>query len=135
MIDHFCCPERSITQGCLVIRVHEVDPAGSIGRLAGFRRELHRCSTAVRCCHGSLCAGWNRGRIDIEALRTVVAGLVVPAAADGRIVLAVDVRCRLRPEAFLLADLPLPVRRRCDRGAAPAATTLSATRRAARRMP
>jgi len=68
----------------------------------------------VRSCHGSLYAGWNRGRIDIEALRTVVAGLVVPAAADGRIVLAVDMRCRLRPEAFLLADLP-PVRRRCDR--------------------
>jgi hypothetical protein len=112
-----------------VISVHDGDPAGAVGRLAGFRREFHRCLTArsdalfeltdallcgdapVRSLvelslsgehrrgHGSLYAALNRGRIDIEALKTALAGVPVPRAADGRIVLAVDVTCWLRPEA------------------------------------
>ncbi|WP_203823218.1 NF041680 family putative transposase, partial [Paractinoplanes ferrugineus] len=112
-----------------MISVHDVDPGGTLGRLAGFRREFHRCLTArsdalfeltdallcgdtpVRSLvelslagehrrgHGSLYAALNRGRIDIEALKTAVAGVPVPRAADGRIVLAVDVTCWLRPEA------------------------------------
>lgn len=49
--------------------------------------------------HGSLYAALNRGRIDIERLRTAVAAVLLPRAADGRIVLAVDVTCWLRPEA------------------------------------
>ncbi|MEU4480167.1 aldo/keto reductase [Micromonospora sp. NPDC023966] len=49
--------------------------------------------------HGSLYAALNRGRIDIERLRTAVAAVPLPRAADGRIVLAVDVTCWLRPEA------------------------------------
>jgi hypothetical protein len=49
--------------------------------------------------HGSLYAALSRGRIDIEAVKTAVAAVAVPRAADGRIVLAVDVTCWLRPEA------------------------------------
>nr|WP_221382889.1 NF041680 family putative transposase [Actinoplanes polyasparticus] len=112
-----------------MISVPDVDPAGAFGRLAGFRAELHRCLTArsdalfelvdaVLCGdtpvrslaelslsgahrrgHGSVYAGLNRGRIDIDRLRSALAVVPVPRAADGRIVLAVDVTCWLRPEA------------------------------------
>ncbi|HEV7712347.1 MAG TPA: NF041680 family putative transposase [Asanoa sp.] len=112
-----------------MISVHDVDPAGGVGRLAGFRREFHRCLTArgdalfeladaLLCAdapvrslvelslvgehrrgHGSLYAALNRGRVDVERLRTALAAVAVPRAADGRIVLAVDVTCWLRPEA------------------------------------
>jgi len=34
--------------------------------------------------------GLNRGRIDVDRLRTALAAVPVPRAADGRIVLAVD---------------------------------------------
>jgi hypothetical protein len=130
LIDHSSCLGRKIqTKGCLVISVHDGDPTGSVGRLAGFRREFHRCLTrrsdalfeltdALLCAdgpvdslvelsltgehrrgHGSLYAALNRGRIDVEALKTSLAAVPVPRAADGRIVLAVDVTCWLRPEA------------------------------------
>ena len=112
-----------------MISVPDVDPAGALGRLAGFRTEFHRCLTsradalfelvdAVLCGdtpvrslaelslsgqhrrgHGSAYAGLNRGRIDVDRLRTALAAVPVPRAADGRIVLAVDVTCWLRPEA------------------------------------
>jgi hypothetical protein len=49
--------------------------------------------------HGSLYAALSRGRIDVDRLRTALASVTVPRAADGRIVLAVDVTCWLRPEA------------------------------------
>jgi hypothetical protein len=130
LIDHSSCLGKKIKiKGCLMISVHDEVPAGTLGRLAGFRREFHRCLTAradalfeltdallcgdgpVRSLvelslagehrrgHGSLYAGLNRGRIDIDRLKTVIAGVPVPRAADGRIVLAVDVTCWLRPEA------------------------------------
>ena len=112
-----------------MISVHDPGPLDVVGRLAAFRRELHRCLTArpdalfeladaVLCGdtpvrslvelslvgehrrgHGSLYAALNRGRIDVERLRTAVAAAPIPRAADGRIVLAVDVTCWLRPEA------------------------------------
>ncbi|WP_203831397.1 NF041680 family putative transposase [Actinoplanes palleronii] len=112
-----------------MISVHDAAPVGAVGRLAGFRREFHRCLTARadalfeladallcgdtsmrslvelslagehRRGHGSLYAALNRGRIDVELLRTALAAIPVPRAADGRIVLAVDVTCWLRPEA------------------------------------
>jgi DDE superfamily endonuclease len=112
-----------------MISVHDPDSAGALGRLAGFRRELHRCLTARRdalfelvdalLCgdtpvrslvelsligehrrsHGSLYAALNRGRIDIDAVKTAMSAVPLPRAADGRIVLAVDVTCWLRPEA------------------------------------
>lgn len=49
--------------------------------------------------HGSLYAALNRGRIDVDRLRTAVTAMPVPRAADGRIVLAIDVTCWLQPEA------------------------------------
>ncbi|WP_318783750.1 transposase [Plantactinospora soyae] len=102
------------------------DPAAG---LAAFRREFYRCLTrradalfelvdAALCAdgpvgslvglslvgehrrgHGSLYAALNRGRVDVDRLRTALAAVPVPRAGDGRIVLAVDVTCWLRPEA------------------------------------
>ena len=41
----------------------------------------------------------NAGRIEIGRLRRAVAGLPLPRAADGRLILAVDVSNWLRPDA------------------------------------
>lgn len=49
--------------------------------------------------HGSLYAALERGRLDIDRLRRALAGVTLPRAADGRLVLAVDVTCWLRPDA------------------------------------
>ena len=49
--------------------------------------------------HGGLYAGLSRGRVDIDRLRRVVIAGPVPRAANGRLVLAVDITCWLRPEA------------------------------------
>jgi hypothetical protein len=122
----FLSREENRIKGCLMISVPDVDPAGAFGRLAGFRAELHRClstrsdalfelvdavlcgdtpvrslaelslSGAHRRGHGAMYAGLNRGRIDVDRLRTALAAVAVPRAADGRIVLAVDVTCWLR---------------------------------------
>lgn len=97
--------------------------------LAGFRRDFYQCLTrradalfeladAVLCAdgpvrslvelslvgehrrgHGSLYAALDHGRIDIDRLREVLATVPLPRAADGRLVLAVDVTCWLRPDA------------------------------------
>ncbi|MBD0694127.1 hypothetical protein BG452_02720 [Streptomyces sp. CBMA123] len=40
---------------------------------------------------GALYGALNRGRLDVERLRAELAGLPLPRAADGRLVLAVDV--------------------------------------------
>jgi hypothetical protein len=49
--------------------------------------------------HGGLYAGLAHGRLDIDRLRRAVIAGPVPRAADGRLVLAVDITCWLRPEA------------------------------------
>lgn len=54
--------------------------------------------------HGALYDGLNRGRIDVARLRRTLAGLPLPRAADGRIVLAVDVSPWLRPDANISPD-------------------------------
>jgi hypothetical protein len=102
--------------------------------LAGFRGELYRCLTgrpdalfemadAVLCedrpvtdlarlslvpeftrGHGALYDGLNAGRVEFARLRTVVAGLPLPAWPDGRIRLAVDVCNWLRPDAEASPD-------------------------------
>lgn len=117
-----------------MISVHDDDPAGGLGRLTEFRREFYRCLTvradavfeltdALLCGdgpvrslvelslvgehrrgHGSLYAALSQGRIDVERLKTAIAAVPVPRAADGRIVLAVDVTCWLRPEAHTSPD-------------------------------
>src|SRR6516165_1370058 len=103
--------------------------AGAAGRLAVFRRELYGCFTAradalfeladaVLCAdgpvrvlaglslaaehrrgHGALYDAVNHGRIGIGRLRRSLAGLPLPRAAGGRLVLAVDVSSWLRPAA------------------------------------
>jgi hypothetical protein len=118
-----CLGKNIYIKGCLMISVPDVDPASALGRLAGFRAEFHRCLTAradalfeladaVLCGdtpvrslvelslsgqhrrgHGALYAALNRGRIDVDRLRTALSAVPVPRAAGGRIVLAVDVTC------------------------------------------
>jgi DDE superfamily endonuclease len=98
-------------------------------RLAAFRRELYRCFTAradalfeladtVLCAdgpvktlvglslapehqrgHGALYDAVNCGGVEIGRLRRSLAGLPMPRAADGRLMLAVDVSSWLRPGA------------------------------------
>ena len=46
--------------------------------------------------HGALYDAVNQGRIGITRLRRVLAGLPLPRAADGRLMLAVDVSNWLR---------------------------------------
>ena len=105
------------------------DAGRARGRLAGFRGELHRCLTAradelfelcdaVLCCdgpvrvlaglslvpghrrgHGAVYDALNAGVVDIGRLRWAVGAVPLPAWPDGRIRLAVDVCCWLRPEA------------------------------------
>ena len=112
-----------------MISVHETGSADASGDLARFRQEFYRCLTrradalfdladAVLCgegpvrslaelslvaehrrSHGSLYGALAEGRVDHERLRQALAGLPLPRAADGRLVLAVDITCWLRPEA------------------------------------
>jgi hypothetical protein len=49
--------------------------------------------------HGALYDGLNHGRIEVSRLRRALAGLALPRAGDGRIVLAADVSPWLRPDA------------------------------------
>jgi DDE superfamily endonuclease len=102
---------------------------GPVAVLSRFRRDFHACLTAradelceladavlcadgpVRCLaglslvaehqrgHGALYGAVNHGRIDVGWLRRSLAGLPIPRAADGRLVLAVDVSNWLRPGA------------------------------------
>jgi hypothetical protein len=112
-----------------VISVHDRRGGSEIGELAGFRRQFYACLTsradalfeladAVLCAdgpvrslvelslvgehrrgHGSLYAALARGRVDVARLRTAVSAVSLPRAADGRLVLAVDITCWLRPDA------------------------------------
>jgi hypothetical protein len=117
------------TKGCLVISVHDAVRDRAFGELARFRREFCGCLTAradalfeladaVLCAdgsvrsfvelslvgghrrgHGSSYAALADGRMDIDRLRTALAAAPLPRAADGRLVLAVDITCWLRPDA------------------------------------
>jgi DDE superfamily endonuclease len=108
-----------------------VEPLAVLSR---FRRDFHACLTARRdelfeladavlCAdgpvrtlaglslaaehrrgHGALYDAVNRGRIDIARLRRSLAGLPLPRAADGRLMLAVDVSNWLRPGAATSPD-------------------------------
>lgn len=49
--------------------------------------------------HGGLYAGLAQGRLDTDRLRRALVMGPLPRAADGRLVLAVDITCWLRPEA------------------------------------
>ena len=103
--------------------------SGPAAVLAGFRVDFHACLTAradelceladsVLCAegpvrglaglslapehrrgHGALYDAVDHGRIDVARLRRSLAGLPLPRAADGRLMLAVDVSNWLRPGA------------------------------------
>ncbi|ABD10485.1 hypothetical protein ThrDRAFT_04690 [Frankia casuarinae] len=106
----------------------------ALGRLCRFRLEFYDCLTrradalfetaeAVLCTdgpvrtlvdltlapehrrgHGALYDGLNSGRLEIARLRRALADLPLPAAADGRLVLAVDVSPWLRSDASTSAE-------------------------------
>ncbi|MGW0219017.1 NF041680 family putative transposase, partial [Micromonospora chokoriensis] len=112
-----------------MISVHDRDRADVVGDLGRFRREFYDCLTAradalfdltdaVLCAdgpvrslvelslvgehrrgHGALYDALACGRLDVHRLRTALAGVPLPRAADGRLVLAVDITCWLRPDA------------------------------------
>ncbi|MET7845784.1 NF041680 family putative transposase [Streptomyces sp. NPDC005356] len=70
-------------------------------RAQRVRSPLVELSLAVehRRGHGALYAALDRGWLEPTRLRRTLAGLPLPKAADGRIVLAVDVSNWLRPDA------------------------------------
>lgn len=108
--------------------------SGELATLSRFRSELYGCLTAradalfelcdaLLCTeapvkalvdltlapehrrgHGAMYDGLNEGRIDVERLRTTLTGLVLPRAADGRLMLAVDASSWLRPDAATSPD-------------------------------
>lgn len=116
-------------QGLQLISVHDAGSAGLSGDLTRFRQELYQCLSrradalfelvdAVLCAdgpvrslpelslvgehrrsHGGLYAGLANGRLDTDRLRRALVAGPLPRAADGRLVLAVDITCWLRPEA------------------------------------
>ncbi|CAM5625075.1 hypothetical protein GCM10010253_38770 [Streptomyces badius] len=49
--------------------------------------------------HGALYDALSAGRVDVARLRRAVAAVPLPRAADGRLVLAADLTCWLRPSA------------------------------------
>jgi SAM-dependent methyltransferase len=112
-----------------VTSVHDARPAGAFGDLTAFRREFYDCLTAradalfeladaVLCAdgpvhslvdlslvgehrrgHGALYDALASGRMDVDRLRTALTTMPLPRASDGRLVLAVDITCWLRPLA------------------------------------
>ena len=78
------------------------------GDLDWFRREFYRSCTARaaehRRGHGAMYDALARGAVEPERLRRSLAGLNLPRASDGRIVLAVDVSPWLRSDAPTSAD-------------------------------
>jgi hypothetical protein len=117
-----------------LISVHDTGAAGALRELSRFRQEFYRSvsaradtlfelTDAVLCGpgpvtslaelslaaehrrgHGALYDAINHGRIEVNRLRVTLAGLPMPRAADGRLVLAVDVSPWLRPDAATSAQ-------------------------------
>jgi DDE superfamily endonuclease len=88
--------------GCLTARGDELfELADAVLCADGPVRTLAGLSLAPehRRGHGALYDSVNAGRIDIRRLRWSLAGLPLPRAADGRLMLAVDVSNWLRPGA------------------------------------
>ena len=87
---------------CLAARADELSElADAVLCAGGPVRNLAGLSLASehRRGHGALYDAVNHGRIDIARLRRSLAGLPLPRAADGRLMLAVDVSNWLRPGA------------------------------------
>ncbi|WP_308282507.1 NF041680 family putative transposase [Pseudonocardia nigra] len=114
--------------------VHDQARAAALGELSRFRHQfyaslparadaLFELTDAVLCAdgpvtalvdltlvaehrrgHGAMYDALNHGRVEPERIRRAVASLPLPRAADGRIVLAVDVSPWLRSDAPSSAD-------------------------------
>jgi hypothetical protein len=114
--------------------LHDHVHASALGELSEFRRELYASLTAradalfelteaVLCVdgpvtslveltlvaehrrgHGAMYDALSQGRVEPERLRRTLASLALPTAADGRIVLAVDVSPWLRSDALTSAE-------------------------------
>jgi hypothetical protein len=114
--------------------VHDQARASALGELSRFRLEFYTSLTAradalfelteaVLCAdgpvttlveltlvaehrrgHGAMYDALNHGRVEPERIRTTLASLPLPRAADGRIVLAVDVSPWLRSDAPTSAE-------------------------------
>src|ERR1700731_3028027 len=88
--------------GCLTARRDELfELADAVLCTDGPVRALAGLSLAPehRGGHGALYDAVTRGRIEVARLRRSLAGLPLPRAADGRLMLAVDVSNWLRPGA------------------------------------
>jgi DDE superfamily endonuclease len=127
--DSSCLGKNVDAKGCLMSSVHDRGSVAGGGDLGRFRRELYASLTAradglfgltdAVCCartapvrslvelslvgthrrgHGALYAALDRGG-DVDRLRRALTSVPMPRAADGRMVLAADVTCWLRPEA------------------------------------
>ena len=89
-------------RACLTARADELSElADAVLCADGPVRDLAGLSLAPehRRGHGALYDAVNHGRVDIGRLRRSLAGLALPRAADGRLVLAADVSNWLRPGA------------------------------------
>jgi hypothetical protein len=114
--------------------LHDHAHTSAVGELSRFRHEFYASLTArsdalfeltdaVLCAdgpvtslveltlvaehrrgHGAMYDALNQGRVEPERLRRTLASLRLPRAADGRIVLAVDVSPWLRPDAPTSAE-------------------------------
>lgn len=108
---------------------HQAVPSEPFAELSRFRGEFYSCLTrrgdalfeltdAVLCAdgpvrslvelslvgehrrgHGGLYDALAAGRVEMARLRRAVASVSLPRAADGRLVLAADITCWLRPDA------------------------------------
>ncbi len=109
--------------------LHDHDRGSALGELSRFRHEFYASLTAradalfeltdaVLCAdgpvsslveltlvaehrrgHGAMYDALNHGQVEPDRLRRTLTSLPLPAAADGRIVLAVDVSPCLHPDA------------------------------------
>ena len=98
---------RADFHACLTARADELSElADAVLCADGPVRSLAVLSLAPehRRGHGALYDAVNCGRIDIARLRRSLAGLPLPRAADGRLMLAVDVSNWLRPGAATSPD-------------------------------
>jgi hypothetical protein len=87
---------------CLAARADELcELADAVLCAGGPVRSLAGLSLAAehQRGHGALYDAVNHGRVDVTRLRRSLAGLPLPRAADGRLMLAVDVSNWLRPGA------------------------------------
>ena len=93
---------RADFHACLTARADELSElADAVLCADGPVRDLAGLSLVPehRRGHGALYDAVNHGRVDIGRLRRSLAGLGLPRAADGRLVLAADVSNWLRPGA------------------------------------